>query len=101
MGTTESWIENRDGVFYYVIENDGPRVLRHGLERKSREVVAVERRERTYPIGFSYAYWAILFEDGRSWDVSDEDGETIKAAFDAQRALGSPDRPPAARGVGL
>ena len=53
MGTTESWIENRDGVFYYVIENDGLRALRHGLERKSREVVAVERRERTYPIGFS------------------------------------------------
>jgi hypothetical protein len=48
MGAFEYWLFRRDGRLYLHTETDGPRILRHGIERWEREITEAEAR-RSYP----------------------------------------------------
>lgn len=51
MSTTESWAFIKDGRIFWHIENDGPAVVRRGLEAEDREIGLGELAAR-YPREF-------------------------------------------------
>lgn len=42
MGTSESWIDLKGDKLYLHTENDGPRVLRHGLESRDELLTGLD-----------------------------------------------------------
>ena len=69
MGATERWVEEREGKFFLVCENDGPRFLRRGPERWEAEITKVENH--------GHGWYVKTDKSGVSYGVSAEDGERI------------------------
>lgn len=86
MGTIESYISRREGEYYYVIENDGPRALRHGIDRREYKITMIESTEITQSDGRTYVGWVIFCEGlGGRHSISEEDGQDLRAVFETRK----------------